>query len=430
MISIEALYDIYLQNPNIQTDTRKLQPGDLFFALKGPHFNANEFVQQALAMGATYAVSDENKSQDPRIIQVDDVLKTLQDLAKFHREKFTIPFIAITGSNGKTTTKELTHAVLSKKFKTYTTEGNLNNHIGIPLTILKIKKDAEMAIVEMGANHQKEIEQYCTYAQPTHGVITNCGKAHLEGFGSEAGVRKGKGELYDWLRANKGVAFAFDDQVYIHEMIQGIPQIIWYGTEKGFVTGNTIKANPWLEIAISQIPGVKKISTQLAGSYNLPNVLCAAAIGKFFDVPGAMIQAAIEGYIPSNSRSQIISRQTNTILLDAYNANPDSMKAAIQNFSGITQGDKIVMLGAMKELGPESLEEHLALVSLLKQYNWKEVVLVGGDFEKITDPAIHYFPTAEEAGKWLQAKNVSHTYILIKGSRLIQMEKILPFISG
>lgn len=429
MISIQALYDIYLQYPHIQTDTRKLQTGDLFFALKGPNFNGNDFVKLALDKGAAHAIADEQTINDPRVIYVKDVLETLQELAKFHRQKFSIPFIAITGSNGKTTTKELIHAVLSTKYKTYTTVGNLNNHIGIPLTILKIRQDAEMAIVEMGANHQQEIAQYCTYTQPTHGVISNCGKAHLDGFGSEMGVRKGKGELYDWLRVHNGVAFAFDDLPYLHEMIQGIKNIYWYGTSKGAVIGKTLQANPLLEVRIENFPGVQKIATHLAGGYNLPNVLCATAIGKYFEVPGEMVQSAIEAYIPSNSRSQIMHIGSNTILLDAYNANPDSMKVAIENFANITDGDKIVMLGAMKELGEKSMAEHEALVSLLHQYRWKEVALVGGDFAEINDTDFHYFKNAEDAGEWLRSKNFTNTYILIKGSRLMQMEKILPFIS-
>jgi len=379
----------------------------------------------ALEAGAAYVVSDENKYQGENILPVSDVLNALQLLAHFHRRKFSIPFIAITGSNGKTTTKELLHAALSKKFKTYTTEGNLNNHIGIPLTILKIKNDAEMAVIEMGANHLKEIESYCKIAEPTHGVITNCGKAHLEGFGSEEGVRKGKGELYDWLRSSAGSAFVNSDLHYLTEMANGIQSIFPYGTKEGIVTGQIKSVNPFLEVAIQKLEGITSIQTQLAGKYNLPNVLCAAAVAHHFQVPAFMIRESIEAYKPSNSRSQVIRKNSNTILFDAYNANPDSMLAAIQNFSEIADSNKVLLLGAMKELGEQSLVEHQNLVAEIKKYPWKKVVLVGGDFANIPHDPFLYFAHSSEAGEWLQKEKMSDTYLLIKGSRATQMEKVL-----
>ncbi|MGI8952486.1 MAG: UDP-N-acetylmuramoyl-tripeptide--D-alanyl-D-alanine ligase [Chitinophagaceae bacterium] len=424
-MTIEELYSIYAQYPSIQTDTRKLQKNDLFFALKGPNFNANKFALQALQQGAAYAIIDEpTEANNAKLILVDDVLNVLQQLAKHHRGQFNIPFIAITGSNGKTTTKELVHAVLSSKYKTYTTQGNLNNYIGVPLTILKIKKDAEIAVIEMGANHQREIEGYCKIAQPTHGIITNCGKAHLEGFGGVEGVRKAKGELYDYLKTHSGSAFAFDDYNYLHEMSKGIKNIFWYGTKKGELIGDVKQSEPFLEVAFTKGVSFSFAQTQLVGDYNLPNILCAVAVAKHFDVADEKIKSAVENYIPSNSRSQLIEIGTNKIILDAYNANPSSMKAAIENFAHLHAKNKILMLGAMMELGKESIAEHQALIHLINQYQWKNVVLVGGDFNKIKHQFI-YFDNSLEAKKWLQQQHFENTYFLIKGSRSLMMEKVI-----
>jgi UDP-N-acetylmuramoyl-tripeptide--D-alanyl-D-alanine ligase len=422
---IEQLYKIYLQHPSVQTDTRKLKAGDIFFALKGDNFNGNAFAEQAINAGAACAVIDEPAYEIPgRTFLVDDVLTALQQLAKHHREQFSIPFIAITGSNGKTTTKELVHAVLSSTYKTYTTEGNLNNHIGIPLTILKIKPDAELAVIEMGANHQKEIEGYCVYTQPTHGIITNCGKAHLEGFGGIEGVRKGKGELYDFLKTHNGTAFVMWDYDYLHNMSKGIPSIIKYGTTDADIEGQVIKSEPFLEVAIIKGSDAGTIETQLVGDYNLPNVLAAVTAGNYFNIPGSTIKNAIENYIPSNSRSQLVEKGTNKIILDAYNANPSSMKLAIENFAKLPAANKVLMLGGMAELGGESLQEHKAISELIAQHNWKAVVLVGGDFLKFEHP-FTTFTNAAEAKKWLQGQQFENTHLLIKGSRSMQMEKVL-----
>ncbi|HVE60542.1 MAG TPA: Mur ligase family protein, partial [Chitinophagaceae bacterium] len=283
-MSLDELYKIYLQHPSVQTDTRKLKKGDLYFALKGPNFNGNSFAQQAIDKDAAYAIIDEqNFIINEKTIFVDNVLATLQNLARHHRLQFNIPFIAITGSNGKTTTKELIHAVLSTTYKTYTTEGNLNNHIGVPLTTLKIKNDAEFAIIEMGANHLGEIASYCTIAMPTHGLITNLGKAHLEGFGSEEGIRKAKGELFDYLKLNNGTAFIMPDYKYLVEMAEGIQEIYTYGKKEADVVGNILSADPLLEVEF--VKGLrKKIKTNLVGNYNLPNVLAAVAVGRYFNV--------------------------------------------------------------------------------------------------------------------------------------------------
>ncbi len=422
---ISELYQLYLLNRTVQTDTRKLKQGDLYFALKGSNFNGNQFVKQALDSGAAYAIVDEETGvADDRIIKVNDVLQTMQDLAKHHRQQFDIPFIAITGSNGKTTTKELVHEVLSAKYKTYTTEGNLNNHIGIPLTILKIKEDAEIAVIEMGANHQKEIESYCTYTLPTHGIITNCGKAHLEGFGGIEGVRKGKGELYDYLRANNGTAFVMWDYDYLREMSIGINNIKTYGTKDAEITGTVKNSTEFLEITITKGANIDLIKTQLVGEYNLPNVLVAVTVGKYFSVADEKIKNALEQYTPSNSRSQLMEKNGNKIILDAYNANPTSMKAAIENFAKMEGSTKVLLLGGMMELGDESLAEHQSIIDLINKYNWKAVVLTGGDYKKLNHPFI-YFDNSLQAKEWYDEQQFTNATVLIKGSRSMQMEKVL-----
>ena len=471
---IEEIYKIYLKHPSIQTDTRKLKEDDFFVALKGPNFNGNKFALQALTNGAAYALIDEMPIESERIaaelsepgigkrlILVDDALTTLQQLAKHHREQLNIPFIAITGSNGKTTSKELIYAVLASHFTTYTTQGNLNNHIGVPLTLLSIRKDAEMAVIEMGANHQKEIESYCSYTLPTHGVITNCGKAHLEGFGGIEGVRKGKGELYQFLRDHNGTAFVYADYDYLQPMSAGIANIVQYGHNKGLVQGRIEASEPFLTVAITAglepvetgadssttapQQGIKQasqdnktlnnpilIKSQLVGDYNLPNILCALTIGKFFGVPTAKMIKAIEDYAPSNSRSQLIEQGTNHIILDAYNANPSSMKVAIENFARIHANRKILLLGGMMELGAESIAEHKALVELVASLGFKEVVLVGGDFiytkdlfTQYTNANFIYKDNALEAREWLQQLNPQDSYILVKGSRSMKMEQVI-----
>jgi UDP-N-acetylmuramoyl-tripeptide--D-alanyl-D-alanine ligase len=428
---IEQLYNIYLKNPNVQTDTRKLKKDDIYFALKGENFNGNKFAKEAIDKGAAYCVIDEaDYAVEGKTFLVDNVLETLQQLAAYHRAQFfrkNIPFIAITGSNGKTTTKELIHAVLSSQYKTYTTEGNLNNHIGVPLTILKIREDAEVAVIEMGANHLREIASYCLVAQPTHGLITNCGKAHLEGFGSEEGVRKGKGELFDYLRDNDGSAFIMNDYSYLVEMSKGIREVITYGTNDAVLTGNVIASQPFLTVGFEKgIAGV--IKTNLVGDYNLPNVLAAASIGNYFKISFDHIRKAIENYAPSNSRSQLIEKNGKKIILDAYNANPSSMKLAIDNFASMPGENKILVLGAMAELGKDSLQEHETILQQINKYKWKDVLLVGGDFLKM-DHAWHSFANSTEAGEWMAKQDIANSILLVKGSRSTEMEKILNYIN-
>ena len=426
-MSIADLYSLFLSHPSVQTDTRKLEEGDLFFALKGPNFNGNKFVQEALDKGASYCIIDEEEYAIPdKTVLVPNALTALQLLAHHHRKQFSIPFIAITGSNGKTTTKELIHSVLSSQYKTYTTEGNLNNHIGVPLTILKIKQDAQFAIIEMGANHQREIASYCEIALPTHGLITNCGKAHLEGFGGEEGVRKGKGELYDHLRAHGGAAFVMWDYDYLHTMSAGINTIYKYGTKDADLEGNTVQSDPFLKLEFTKgITG--KVATSLVGSYNLPNVLAAAAVGNYFKVASENIVTALEAYMPSNSRSQLVQKGNNKIILDAYNANPSSMKLAIENFARTEGTEKILVLGAMAELGEASVAEHQAIVSLISNYEWKNVMLIGGDFLK-TEHSYKSFNTADEAGAWLKEQNIGNSFLLVKGSRSTGTEKVLDYL--
>ena len=423
----EELYSVYLRHPNIQTDSRKVRSGDLFFALKGPNFNGNAYAASAIDSGAAFAIIDEETyTIEGKTILVHDVLTSLQQLSNHHRKQFDIPFLAITGSNGKTTTKELIHAVLSTTLKTYTTEGNLNNHIGVPLTILKIKSDAQIAVIEMGANHLGEIASYCTIAMPTHGLITNCGKAHLEGFGSEEGVRKGKGELFDYLRTTGGTAFIMRDYDYLLDMSKGISTIYSYGTKDAHVVGEVITSDPFLEVNFSKgYDGI--IKTSLVGAYNLPNVLAAVAVGMSFQIPDTSIKSAIENYLPSNSRSQLMEKGSNKIIVDAYNANPSSMKVAIENFAKTNHRNKFLVLGAMAELGADSIKEHQQLVEDIKKYKWENVLLVGGDFMKIEHP-YQKASSAAVAGEWLRSKNIQDAYILLKGSRSSQMEKVLDYI--
>jgi UDP-N-acetylmuramoyl-tripeptide--D-alanyl-D-alanine ligase len=423
-MTIENLYEIYKANPSIQTDTRKLKQGDIYFALKGEHFNGNVFALNALEQGASYAVVDEEVgSDDPRIIQVDDVLKTLQELAGHHRNQFQIPFIAITGSNGKTTTKELVHAVLSKKFITYTTEGNLNNHIGIPLTILKIGMNAEMAIVEMGANHQKEIEGYCSYTRPTHGLITNCGKAHLEGFGGVEGVRKGKGELFDALRVFGGTVFVYKDYDYLSKMSTGIANCIEYSSALASpCRGIAMDSGPFLTVKMDHDQSL--IETNLVGAYNLPNVLAAVCIGKNFGVDDHLIHEALSEYQPSNSRSQWLKVKENEVILDAYNANPSSMKLAIENFANLSGTRKWLALGAMMEMGADAEKEHEILVDLIRKHTWEQVILVGMEFQPFAKE-FQWFQHSAEAAVWFKDTNPTGIQLLLKGSRSMKMEKLL-----
>ena len=424
-MNIQDIYALFIVKKGISIDSRKINKGDIYFALKGENFNGNHFAGDALKKGAILCIVDEAQPiEDDRLIVVDDALITLQTLAAHHRSTLQIPTIAITGSNGKTTTKELVHAVLITQLKCYTTEGNLNNHIGIPLTILKIGGDADIAIVEMGANHKREIAGYCTYTKPTHGNITNCGKAHLEGFGSEAGIIEGKGELFAYLKATNGVAFLNNDYDYLKPIAKGIEKIISYGTKDADFVGHCVGENYFLEVSVHDAPGLQNIRTRLTGNYNLPNVLTAVCIGKTFGITDENIRLALENYEPKNSRSQIIKQETNTIIMDAYNANPSSVKVAIENLINLKAEKKVVMLGAMLELGVYSKVEHQAIVTQLSAYKWSEVLLVGEGFKE-ADSTYDYVEDSEAAAEWFRQKAFKDATILIKGSRGLKMENIL-----
>lgn len=417
-MEISELYQLYLQQPLVQTDTRKLRPGGIFFALSGANFDGNAFAKEALEKGVSYAVVDNAAyAADSRYIVVDNVLGTLQQLANYHRRQFDIPFIAITGSNGKTTTKELLTAVLRERFVTYATEGNLNNHIGVPLTLLKIKKDAQMAVVEMGANHQREIASYCEIAMPTHGIITNCGKAHIEGFGGIEGVRKGKGELYDFIRAHSGTIFRNADLDYLEDMAKGIGNQVTYGSGNATYTGTPVMNDVFLQVSMNGI----RFDTNLVGEYNFPNAMVAIAIGLHFGVPADDIKNALASYNPDNSRSQWLQKGTNKIILDAYNANPTSMRAAILNFESANLPNKMLWLGGMKEMGAAEHEEHSELVELISGYEWRNVILVGKEFKDV-HRNYAWFENSAQAADYIKAHMPQNSSILIKGSRGSKME--------
>lgn len=428
MSEISELYKLYQQYPSIQTDSRKVDSGDLFFALKGPNFDGNRFAEKAIELGAARAIVDDWQlaKKSEMYIYVDDVLECLQQLARYHRLQFKIPFLAITGSNGKTTTKELIYAVLANKYKITATKGNLNNHIGVPLTLLSIPKDAEMALIEMGANHQKEIDFYCALAIPNYGLITNCGKAHLEGFGGMEGVRKGKGELYDFIRSSEGSVFRNADLDYLKEMAHDIPEQITYGTSNAKIIGKALTSDHFLKVAILSQGLEMEIQTQLAGDYNLPNVLAAVSVGNYFGVSGEDIKSAIEQYSPDNSRSQWIEKGTNKIILDAYNANPSSMKLAIKNLYNIPGKNKWLLLGGMKELGKTSEQEHQAIITYAQELGFNQVLLCGPEFANTKNGTYHWFPDASSLKSWLEAHPITAATLLIKGSRSTKMEDVLP----
>ena len=385
----------------------------------------------ALDAGAAYAVVDEKDfAIDTRCLLVEDVLQSLQLLASYQRSQLNIPVIAITGSNGKTTTKELTAAVLSMKFKTLYTKGNLNNHIGVPLTLLSLTTDHEIAVVEMGANHQKEIEALSLIAKPDYGLITNIGKAHLEGFGGLEGVKKGKGELYQFIKSVNGTIIYNGDNSILVELIKNYDRIVTYGTSEIFdISGNASLEGSLLSVNCTK-PFSMTINTQLTGAYNFENVMSAIAIGHYFKVAPEQIKTAIENYIPSNQRSQLVSKANNvTVVLDAHNANPSSIVAALENFSTAFTGDKVVALGDMLELGAESDAEHIAVIEQLKNRKYKNVILVGPKFYNFKDQSgfIH-FKNSVDAAEWFSNNPISNCSVLIKGSRGIKMEVILDAI--
>ncbi|MDB4927494.1 UDP-N-acetylmuramoyl-tripeptide--D-alanyl-D-alanine ligase [Mucilaginibacter sp.] len=436
MTTTEQLYQLYLQHQAISTDTRKIGAGSLFFALKGDKFDANTFAQQAIEAGAAYAVIDnpEYKFND-RCLLVADVLTALQDLARHHRKQLTIPVIGLTGTNGKTTTKELINAVLSQHFTTLATQGNLNNHIGVPLTVLSINASHQMAVIEMGANHIKEIELLCSIAQPTHGLITNVGKAHLEGFGSIEGVKIAKGELYDWLAPN-GVAFINSGNTILTEMADqrkfAVPPVFYGDAIDDLVSGEIIENAPLLSVEWTNNSSGESyvVKTQLTGAYNLDNILAAICIGVYFKLPAVEINRGIEGYQPKNNRSQIVQTATNTLICDYYNANPSSMMVAIDNIGKITANRKVLILGDMFEMGAESAIEHKAVMEKALDTEVDERIFIGKEFQQAAfimnyRPSTMVYPTAEEAIAGLKANPIKNSTILIKGSRGMALERLV-----
>ncbi len=429
-MQIPALYQYYLQHPTICIDTRKTTEGCMFFALKGPNFNGNAFAKEALEKGAQWVIIDEERFKiSEQCILVEDVLTCFQQLATYHRKQLTIPFLAITGSNGKTTTKELITCVLKTSFKTVATVGNLNNHIGVPLTILSIPTDAEMAIIEMGANHQKEIASYCEIALPNFGLINNCGKAHIEGFGGEEGVRKGKGELYDFLIANNGTIFLNTDLPYLVAMSAASNHKITYGTYDAHYVAKPIMHDAFIGAAILNRDAETAIHSNMVGAYNFPNILAAVCLGLHFGIKIDTIKEAIENYHPDNSRSQLTKKGSNTIILDAYNANPSSMKVALENFAAMPNEHKLVWLGAMKEMGADTQKEHQQLIALLNAHPWEQVILVGKEFESTTHP-YQWFENTVLAVEYINKQVFEHKTILIKGSRASKMELLFEAISS
>ncbi len=436
-MAIQELYQLYLQHPVISTDTRKIAPGSLFFALKGDKFDANTFTAQALEAGAAYAVIDDAAYRtSDRCVLVDDVLSTLQDLARHHRKQLQIPVIGLTGTNGKTTTKELINAVLTQQFNTLATQGNLNNHIGVPLTILSITGQHQMAVIEMGANHQKEIALLCTIAQPTHGLITNVGKAHLEGFGGVEGVKIGKGEMYDYLKATNGVAFVNSDSpdLMLMKETRGLVNVEYYGrtSAQNTISGNLADSAPYLALNWKTANDTKEhhAATQLTGDYNLDNVLVAICIGHYFKLSPEQINAGVEGYQPKNNRSQILKTTTNTLICDYYNANPSSMMVAIDNLSKMQAAQKVMILGDMFEMGDEAAAEHEAVLKAALATAGAKVIFVGKEFSllKAGHEGATFYETAEDAIAGLQDQPITNSTVLIKGSRGMALERLVTFL--
>lgn len=428
MTTINTLHSLFLKYPVVSTDTRKIAPNSIFFALRGENFDANTFTKEALEKGAKYVVID-NKDYfiDERTLLVENSLVALQELAKFHRLYLGLPIISLTGSNGKTTTKELIHSVLSKKYNTLATTGNLNNHIGVPLTLLRFTKDTEIGIVEMGANHQKEIEFLCKIAQPDYGYITNFGKAHLEGFGGVEGVIKGKSEMYDYLKNNNKLIFVNLDDTIQNQKTENLKRFSFtVNASQADVKITGVEANPMVKIAYNNLT----INSQLIGIYNANNINAAITIGNYFKVSDELIKEAIENYIPENNRSQLILKNGNEIILDAYNANPSSMAAAITNFIQLEKKNKIAILGDMFELGNESLLEHKKIIALLENEISISTYFIGKDFFKnqIHNTHMSFFEDFESFSVFLKTNLPNNNLLLIKGSRGMALEKTLDLI--
>ncbi len=423
---IEQLYKIYQKHPEVCIDTRALSSGCMFFALKGPNFNANKFASDALDSGASFAVVDEAKYVlDERYILVEDVLKSLQELSKFHRRQLQCTVIGITGTNGKTTSKELLYRVLSKKFKTTATQGNLNNHIGVPLSLLAITKDTEYAIIEMGANHEGEIAFLCALAEPNIGVITNIGKAHLEGFGSLDGVLKAKTELYKYLSDHRGILFVKDNQQNLIEVLPTASNNKKYGQLKNsnYII-KFVEAQPFVVVTSDN----KEIHSKLIGDYNFDNIALSIAIAQHCGVEFNLLKSAIESYSPTNNRSQLLKTEKNTILLDAYNANPMSVEKAINNMLTINHEHKILILGDMFELGSDSIREHISIINHCLGAGFTKVFLVGEAYKEANRTQYPCYSSTDNLLKHLEESTLKGAFILIKGSRGMKLEQLVEVL--
>jgi UDP-N-acetylmuramoyl-tripeptide--D-alanyl-D-alanine ligase len=427
-MTIENLYSKFLESRKVSTDTRKIEQGSLFFALKGPSFNANEFAEEALAKGASYAIVDEKAFvKNERCIWVPNVLETLQELAKYHRERLTIPIIGLTGSNGKTTSKELVHAVLSKKYKTFATKGNLNNHIGVPLSILSVDSSIEIAVIEMGANHLGEIALLSSIANPTHGFITNIGKAHIGTFGGFENIIRGKSELYQHLIVNHGMVFINSQNQILANMAKRFKNPVFYPAPGDYYHCTLEDASPFVKV---RAENGDIIQTQLVGSYNFENIATALCIGKHFGVKAEEANKAVAEYLPTNMRSQLVKKGSNTIILDAYNANPSSMAAAIENLAGMTGQKKIAIVGDMFELESEAEAEHAAIGRLLRDKKLDAVYLCGSLMSAAAKelPTARHFTTKHELTEELKAHPVNDAIILVKASRGIGLESVVDYL--
>ena len=422
-MKIKDLYNLYKQSYRVTTDTRADLSNSVFFSLKGDNFNGNKYAAEALKKGAILAVVDEIAYQtEKRIILVDNVLTTLQELARYHRQQLGIPVIALTGSNGKTTTKELVYTVLSQKFTCHATKGNLNNHIGVPLTLLSMLPNTEIAVIEMGANHPKEIDTLCNIALPDYGYITNFGKVHLEGFGSLEGVIEAKTELYRYLKQNDKTVFVNANDAVQMERSNKMNRIT-FATEKSDFPVRFISADPFVNLKFNK----QIIKSKLIGKYNYLNIATAITIGKYFKVPDKKIKEAIENYIPTNNRSQIIIKGSNKIILDAYNANPNSMKVALENLSQLTDKKKMVILGDMFEIGKDSFTEHTSIVEMAQKIQLDALVFIGNNFSEVQTnyPKIVQFNSFEDFKRSFDLHKINNTTILIKASRGMALERIL-----
>ncbi|MDP2339115.1 MAG: UDP-N-acetylmuramoyl-tripeptide--D-alanyl-D-alanine ligase [Bacteroidota bacterium] len=429
-MNIASLYDIFRNHPLVTTDSRNISSNSIFFALKGDTFNGNTFAGGALLKGAAFAVIDEpDFAVSDRYIVVDNVLLCLQQLARYHRDQLGLPILAITGTNGKTTTKELIAAVLLKKFKVNFTQGNLNNHIGVPLTILSMNGDTEFGVVEMGANHPGEIKILCGIANPDFGIITNIGKAHLEGFGSFEGVIQTKSELYDFLREKSGKCFLNADNPLLIKQAENLEQISYGKSTDYFMAGELASTDNFLVVKALFPKGWLYLHSKLVGDYNFENLLAAACVGKYFEVDPLKIQKALAEYTPSNNRSQLIRKEKNILIMDAYNANPTSMMAALSNFASMNNDSKCVILGDMLELGDASAEEHQKITDYIEEQNFTNIFLVGPQFKNTKDRTEKKkFDHVELLSNYLKTQPIENKFILIKGSRGIHLEKILEFL--